>query len=148
MRCVWQVVGAAVMAVAAATAYGQTPQDPSGVLLEVKRFVVEGDPNPLSPQETAAILARHLGTHRSLDTIEAAARALEDAMREKGYSFHRVIVPAQRPAAGDVRLRVLRFNLAQVTVTGNQHFARENILRALPELQPGRSPDVGELSRQ
>jgi hemolysin activation/secretion protein len=140
------VVGA-VLAVAAGaisieSAHGQD------VLLEIKRFVLEGDPNPLSQPETDAILSRHLGTHKSLDSIEAAARALEDAMREKGFSFHRVIVPAQRPAAGELRLRVLRFNLAQLTVTGNQHFSSENILRALPGLQPGQSPDVQEVSRQ
>jgi len=146
--CMGQFVAAALIAVAAASAPAQTPQETGAVLLEVKRFVVEGDLNPLSAQETDAILSRHLGTHKSLDTIEAAARALEEAMRDKGYSFHRVIVPAQRPAAGELRLRVLRFSLAQVTVTGNQYFARENILRALPELQPGQSPDVGELSRQ
>jgi len=148
LRGLSHAVVAAALTLAVATAMAQAPQDPGGVLLEIKRFVVEGDPNPLSQQETDAILVRHLGTHKSLDTIEAAARALEDAMREKGYSFHRVIVPAQRPAAGELRLRVLRFSLAQVTVTGNQHFTAENILRALPELKPGASPDVGELSRQ
>jgi DNA-binding beta-propeller fold protein YncE len=45
------------------------------VLLEVTRYAIEG-PNPLSEQETQAILAPHLGTHRSLNTIEAAAVAL------------------------------------------------------------------------
>ena len=147
-RSLCHAVVAAALTLAVVNAAAQTPPEAGAVLLEIRRFVVEGDPNPLSQQETDAILARHLGTHKSLDTIEAAARALEDAMREKGYSFHRVIVPAQRPAAGELRLRVLRFNLAQVAVTGNQHFSTENILRALPELQPGASPDVGSLSRQ
>ncbi|MBI3915824.1 MAG: ShlB/FhaC/HecB family hemolysin secretion/activation protein [Betaproteobacteria bacterium] len=148
MRHTCAVVAGAVLAFATTTVFSQPSQAPGGVLLEIKRFVVEGDANPLSQQETDAILARHLGTHKSLDTIEAAARALEDAMREQGYSFHRVIVPAQRPAAGELRLRVLRFNIAQLTVSGNQHFSNENILRALPELQAGQSPDVRELSRQ
>ena len=139
---------AAALSLAVASAVAQGTKDAGGVLLEIRRFVIEGDPNPLSQPETDAILGRHVGPHRSLDTIEAAARALEDAMREKGYSFHRVIVPAQRPAKGELRLRVLRFSLAQVTVTGNQHFSTGNILRALPELKPGASPDVGELSRQ
>jgi len=148
MRHTCAVVAGAVLAFATTAVFSQPSQAPGGVLLEIKRFVVEGDANPLSQQETDAILARHLGTHKSLDTIEAAARALEDAMREQGYSFHRVIVPAQRPAAGELRLRVLRFNIAQLTVSGNQHFSSENILRALPELQAGQSPDVRELSRQ
>lgn len=124
-------------------------QAPSGdaVLLEVKRFVIEGD-NPLSPQETDAILAPHLGQHKNLKTLEAAATALEATLRERGYSFHRVIVPAQRPTAGDLKLQILRFDLNQVTVTGNQHFSSENILRSLPALETGKSPDVRELGRQ
>jgi hemolysin activation/secretion protein len=148
LRSLGRAAVAAALSLAVTSAVAQATRDAGGVLLEIRRFVVEGDPNPLSQQETDAILARHIGTHRNLDTIEAAARALEDGMREKGYSFHRVIVPAQRPTGGELRLRVLRFNLAQVTVTGNQHFATENILRALPELKPGASPDVGELARQ
>src|SRR3970040_1022026 len=105
MRHTCVVVAGAVLAFATTAVFSQPSQAPGGVLLEIKRFVVEGDANPLSQQETDAILARHLGTHKSLDTIEAAARALEDAMREQGYSFHRVIVPAQRPAAGELRPR-------------------------------------------
>ena len=148
MRHACAAVAGAVLAFATTTVFSQSSQAPGTLLLEIKRYVVEGDPNPLSQQETDAILGRHLGAHKSLDTIEAATRALEDAMRERGYSFHRVIVPSQRPTAGELRLRVLRFNVAQLAVSGNQHFSSENILRALPELRLGQSPDVRELSRQ
>jgi hemolysin activation/secretion protein len=117
------------------------------VLLEVKRFVVEGD-NPLSAQETDAILAPHLGAHRSIETIEAAARALEKEIRDRGFAFHRVIVPAQRPERGDLRLQVLSFRLDDIHVTGNQHFSSENILRSIPALESGRTPNVMELGRQ
>ena len=117
------------------------------VLLDVKRFVVEGD-NPLSASETEAVLAPHLGQHRSLNTLEAAAKALEAAIRDQGFSFHRVIVPAQRPVGGELKLQVLRFTLHEVTVTGNQHFSTENILRSLPALEPGTSPDIREIGRQ
>ena len=127
----------------ACTAFAQTGE----VLLEVRQFALEGE-NPLSEQEAQSILAPHLGRHTSLATIEAAANALEAAMRGRGHSFHRVIVPAQRPAAGVVRLQILHFRVADVTVSGNQYFTNENILRSLPELQAGRAPDLRELSRQ
>lgn len=117
------------------------------LLLDVKRFVVEGD-NPLSAAQTDALLAPHLGPHKSLATLEAAATALEDAIRARGQSFHRVIVPAQRPASGELRLQILTFPLNEITVTGNRHFSRENILRSVPGLVPGKSPDVRELGRQ
>ena len=68
-------------------------------------------------------------------------------MREHGYSFHRVIVPAQRPADGVIKLQVLQFRIAEVTVAGNQHFSNENVLRSVPALQAGKTPDLRELSR-
>lgn len=116
-------------------------------LLVVQRFVIEGD-NPLSEGETQALLRPHLGPHESLATLEAAAIKLQEAIRAKGSSFHRVIVPAQQPEAGELKLRILPFTLDQVTVTGNQHFSKENILRSVPGLRPGRVPNVGLLAQQ
>jgi len=120
---------------------------PGGVLLVVTRYEVAGT-NPLGAEETQSALRPFLGEHRSLASLEAGALALENLMRERGYAFHRVIVPAQRPEGGVVRLEVLRFSLGNVNVTGNQHFDRANILRSLPALKPGDSPDVVELARQ
>jgi len=143
--------GSAVLLAAVLCATGMPVQGESAPgaapLLEVRRFVVEGE-NPLSPQETESILAPHLGAHKSLTTIEAAATALEQAIRQKGYAFYRVIVPAQRPAGGELRLRILHFPINEVTVTGNQHFSKENILRSLPALEAGKSPDLKTLSSQ
>jgi hemolysin activation/secretion protein len=117
------------------------------ILLVVTRYDVTG-PNPLGAEETAAVLSAHLGEHRSLSSLEAGALALENAMRERGFAFHRVIVPAQRPEGGVVRLEVLRFSLGAVNVSGNRHFTAANIMRSLPALAPGVSPDVVELARQ
>ncbi|HWO42331.1 MAG TPA: POTRA domain-containing protein, partial [Candidatus Eisenbacteria bacterium] len=116
-------------------------------VLEVKRFVIEGE-NPLSPQETEAILAPHLGPHKSLATLDNAARALERALHARGYSFYRVIVPAQRPVGGELKLRVLHFTVSEITVTGNQYFTAENIRRSVPALQTGTSPDLRAVSSQ
>jgi hemolysin activation/secretion protein len=145
----WIVLRAFAFAICIGPAAGWCQEKPvaSAPILEIKRFVVEGD-NPLSPEETQAILAPHLGVHRSLTTIEAAASALEQALRDRGYSFHRVIVPAQRPSGGELKLQVLSFPLNEVTVTGNEHFSTENILRSLPGLEPGKSPDLKALSSQ
>ena len=145
-RRIWLVAAAAAVLAAYAPAHAQTP--PAGdMLLEVKRFEVVGN-NPLSESDTEAMLSRHLGRHTSLTTLEAAAESLENRMREQGFSFHRVIVPAQKPSGGVVRLEVLQFPLDSVEVTGQQHFSRENILRSLPGLKPGPSPDVREIARE
>ena len=116
-------------------------------LLQITRFVIEG-PNPLSEQETQALLAPHLGPHSDLASIEAAADTLEKAIRAHGHSFHRVIVPAQNPQSGELKLRVLGFSLAEVNVSGNRFFSSDNILRSLPGFRSGISPDLQELGRQ
>ena len=139
-RCVLAAAAAAI----ATGPFAQGAGEP--VLLEVTHYAIEGE-NPLSEQQTQAILAPHLGTHRSLNTIEAAALALESALRAQGYSFHRVILPAQRPAGGEVKLRILQFPLAEVRVTNNHYFTSENILASLPALRPGTPPDVRVLAR-
>ena len=117
------------------------------VLLDVVRFDISGN-NPLSEADTAAVLAPHLGPHTSLGSLEAAATALENRLRDAGYSFHRVIIPAQKPAQGVVRLDILQFPLASVEVTGNEHFSADNIRRSLPGLVAGTTPDVNEMSRE
>lgn len=132
---------------AAALLLGTAAYSADTPLLEVRRFVVEGE-NPLSEAETQSLLRPYLGPHESLATLEAAATALQDAIRDRGHSFHRVIVPAQQPAAGELTLRVLPFKLDQIKVTGNKFFSAENVLRSVPGLKPGRSPNVGLLAQQ
>jgi hemolysin activation/secretion protein len=127
---------------AASPAAGAAP-----VLLVVERFEVVG-PNPLDAAATAAALAPHLGEHRTLATLEGAAVALESRLRERGHAFHRVILPAQRPSGGVVRLEVLAFPLSTVAVTGNRHFSSDNVLRSLPGLVPGAAPDMARLSSE
>lgn len=129
------------------TAWGQAPSATDAPLLDIKRFVIEGD-NPLSDSETQSLLAKHLGPHNDLASIETAANTLEKAIRDRGQVFHRVIVPAQRPESGELKLRVLKFALANASVSGNKHFSRENILRSLPAFAPGGSPDIQDLGRQ
>lgn len=136
----------ALLAAFAGGAYGAETAA-TDVLLDVKGFQVLGQ-NPLSASETDAILLPHLGKHSDLKTLEAAAAALEQRVRDRGFAFYRVILPAQKPSDGVVTLQVLQFPLGVATVTGNQNFSSENILRSLPELEPGKSPDVAELSRQ
>ncbi|MCP4040679.1 MAG: ShlB/FhaC/HecB family hemolysin secretion/activation protein, partial [Gammaproteobacteria bacterium] len=100
----------------------------------VKGFTVSGD-NPLTDTETQRILESFSGEHKGLERVQSAAQTLERALRERGYAFHRVVLPAQNPAGGIIRLEVLTFHMDQVTVTGNLHFSEGNILAGLPMLR-------------
>ncbi|HCX33544.1 MAG TPA: hypothetical protein DHV08_08290 [Rhodocyclaceae bacterium] len=131
---------------AAFPAHAQAPETPGALSLSISRFSIEGD-NPLPAAQTEAVLRPHLGEHHDLGTIEAAAQALEDAIRARGHSFHRVVVPAQKPEGGVVVLRVLRFDIDRVSVIGNRHFSSANILASLPALKPGTAPDTRAIAR-
>ncbi len=132
--------GATLMAQQAAPAPATEPT------LDVRRYVIDGD-SPLTANETGAILAPFIGEKRTLRSIEGAANALERAMRDRGFAFHRIFVPAQKPVDGEVRLQVIQFRLGQVEVTGNEHFTAENIRRSLTSLKEGEVPEVQILGR-
>ncbi len=136
---------AACLALSASPAQAEAPS-PQEPTLDVTRYRIEGK-TPLSDAQVAAILAAHVGEKRSIAQIEQAAKALEKAFRDEGHVFHRVLVPVQKPEGGEVVLQVLAFNLAKVTVSGNQHFSTENILRSLPALRVGEPPDMDDLGR-
>lgn len=132
--------------VALALISGAAAAQEGGPTLDVTRYVVEGN-NPFDEAKTAAILAPHLGAGRTLSQLEAASEGLEKALRAAGYSFHRVVIPAQKPEAGVVKLQVLQFTLSQVTVSGNENFSEQNIRRSVPSLVEGQAPDVKAIGR-
>jgi hemolysin activation/secretion protein len=114
--------------------------------LDVARYRVEGD-TLLSEVELTMLLAPFVGEKRSLKEIEQAARTLEMNLHRRGYVFHRVFIPAQKPTQGEVVFQVIRFNLANINVVGNEHFSAGNIRRSLPALQEGAAPDMANLGR-
>ncbi|HSW19868.1 MAG TPA: ShlB/FhaC/HecB family hemolysin secretion/activation protein [Ramlibacter sp.] len=120
------------------------PVAPAAPTIDVTRYVLDGK-LPLSDAQVQATLAPYIGPRKSLSDIEGAAQALETELRNKGYAFHRLYVPAQRPANGEIRLQVVEFTLGAVEVTGNESFSSDNIRRSLPTLKEGVSPEVKTL---
>ena len=116
-----------------------------GPRFAVSGFVVEGA-NPLPASETRRILEPFTGRSVSLDDLQAAAAALEDALKAAGYGVVRVVLPPQ-DTGGEIRLRVLTFTLGAVKVTGNRHFDVASIRRSLPSLRPGETPNLRALAR-
>ena len=111
----------------------------------VNEFVVSGD-NPLGDR-ALAILKPYAGEQSGLEGLSAAADALEQALIDAGYSFHRVSLPPQPLDSGRVELRVVAFVLGKIDIEGNRFFDRDNILNALPQLQPGAAPNTRLLGR-
>jgi len=116
------------------------------VRFTVARFAVEGD-NPLSEEQTQALLAQYTGEYSGLEGLLAAADELERALADEGYSFHRVSLPPQALDGGTVVLKVVRFRLGKVSVTGNENFDASSITRSLPPLIPGEAPDTAAIAK-
>lgn len=117
---------------------------------DIKAYKVEG--STLIPPDTVEfILAPFTGKGRDFETVREAAGTLEKAYRRRGFATVRVVVPAQEPAGGIIRLRVVETRIGKVSVEGNKFFTSDNIRNSLPALREGEAPDMdaiaGELKR-
>ena len=143
----------AVAMLAALSAMAQTPQAappemvaPDKPVFAIRGFDVTGE-NPLSASETTRVLAPYLRNDASMETLQKATAALEAALKERGYALHRVVLPPQ--GVGDaVNLKIVKFVLGKITVTGLDRFDEANIRASVPELAEGQAPNFKTLSVQ
>ncbi|MCZ4314887.1 hypothetical protein O4H66_15890 [Comamonadaceae bacterium G21597-S1] len=118
---------------------------PAEASFTVSGYAVEGD-NPLGEAQTQAALAPFVGKHEGIERLQQAATALETLLRQNGYGFYRVVLPPQ-DIGGVIRLQMFRFTVGTVEIKGNQFFSNDNIMRSLPQLANGSSPNTNALAR-
>ncbi len=111
----------------------------------VNNFLIEGD-NPLDV-DIDELLAPYIGEHYGLDGLSAASEVIGQALNDAGFTFHRAVLPPQTLDTGTVTIKIVKFNLGQIEVEGNQNFSEQNILGSLPELKIGQAPNRKRLSR-
>jgi len=126
-------------------AFAEPKQEDGIVYFTVDAFDVTGE-NPLGSEETRELLAPYLGEQAGFLGLANAAEVLEGAIKQKGYAFHRVIIPPQR-AKGTIELRVLVFKIGDVIVEGNDVFGTDSVLAMLPSLETGETPNSRALTR-
>ena len=90
----------------------------------------------------------HLGPARTIEDVEAARRALEQAYQGAGYLTVLVDIPEQQVEGGLVRLRVTEGKIGQVKISGNRFYSRGEIRRRTPELTPGSVPDFVQVQSE
>jgi len=113
--------------------FAQAPSFP------IKSFNIDGE-IPLSDSQIEKVLGIFGGNDKGLSDLQSAAKALEEAIKSYGHIFYRVVVPPQKLESGKVTLKVLRFTINKVEVTGNEYFNDENVKASLPHLKVGDSP--------
>jgi len=140
--CAWPVALACLVLLP-----GPVPaQDIPQVRFTVVRFEVSGE-NPLSAAETQTILEPFTGEHAGLEGLLAAADVLQVAIKKRGSSFNRVVLPRQTLQEGVVRLEIIALKVSKVRVTGAAHHTEKNIRDSVPDLVEGVQPSMRTLAR-
>lgn len=112
----------------------------------IKGFDITGD-NPLPAGEVSTILAPFLRTDATMETLQKATAALEQALKDKGFGLHRVALPPQE-VGQSVTLNIVKFVIGKVIVEGNDRISVANIRSSLPELVEGQAPNFNTLAVQ
>ena len=113
----------------------------------VHKFSVDGEEvkSILSEEKIAVYLKPFEEKSYDLKGLQEVSKNLEAMIRNEGYAFYRVVLPAQSLNLGEVKLNVIAFNLENITVEGNESFSIDNVLTSLPTLKEGKSPNTQTL---
>ncbi|GAB3460725.1 hypothetical protein GCM10027321_20510 [Massilia terrae] len=121
------------------------PQAGEAIRFDITRFEVDG--NTLLPSaDVERTVAPFAGRGRDFGDVQRALEALEELYHQRGYNVVTVQLPEQELNGGVVRLRVVQTRIGKVIVSGNQAFSEANIRASLPTLQPGRTPNLKQVS--
>jgi hemolysin activation/secretion protein len=102
----------------------------------VTTYVVEG--NTILNQSTIeAILDKYKGSEIQLGDLEKARIELEKTYHQAGYPTVLVNLPEQTIEGGVIKLQVLEAPLIEISVTGNEHYKRYQIMEKLPSVKYG-----------
>lgn len=129
-------------------AQAQEAAPPEKAHFDVMEYRVLGN-TVLAPRDIEAAVYPFLGPAKSLDDVEQARLALENAYRSAGRGTVFVDIPEQDVGEdGVIRLRVTEGRLNTVRVTGAKYFSGRQIRAALPSAERSAVPDLPELQRQ
>lgn len=112
----------------------------------VSEFKVTGA-NPLDATKTRASLDPFLGDFDGLDGLLAAADSLQQTLNKQGYTFYKAVLPPQTLEGGVVILDVVPLKFGDINLEGNEHFSNDNILRSLPSVVSGNTPDTAAIAQ-
>lgn len=102
----------------------------------VTTYVVDGN-TILMQSAIDAILDKYKGGNIQFEDLERARTELEKAYHDAGYPTVLVNLPEQTIESGVVKLQVVEATLVEITVTGNEHYKRYQIMEKLPSVKYG-----------
>lgn len=89
-----------------------------------------------------------LGPNKSIDTVMAAQKALEELYHNQGYQTIVVDIPEQTVESGIVYLEVLEGKVSRLRVKGAHYFSLNKIKAGVPEIAEGKVPNFPVMQKQ
>ena len=123
------------VAAAGTTGPAKSPPSPR---FTVYNYQIEGN-SLLSPKFISMLLTNipgAYGTNVSFDDIREVRNQLLAGYREQGYVAVAVDIPQQKLTNATVKLQVVEGRIDAINVTGNRYFSSNNVMRAMPGLDP------------
>jgi len=102
----------------------------------------------LPTRQVESAVYPHLGPGKTIDDVQAARAALEQAYHAAGYSSVFVDVPEQSIGEGIVRLSVTEGRVGSLRVSGERYVSGRAIRAAVPSLAPGTVPHFPDVQQQ
>jgi hemolysin activation/secretion protein len=114
----------------------------------VNKFTIDGESlsSILDNEKIENYLKSFQEKSFNLKELQEVGKGLETMIREEGFAFYRVILPPQSLNSGEVKLKIIAFDIGDINVEGNQYFSIENVLASLPELKKDISPNTKDLA--
>ncbi len=128
----------------------EIPQElvhPPKTTLYIRAYRIQGT-KVLPRADVDEAVYPYLGPDRSVEDVEAARAALEQAYHEKGFQTVTVSVPRQNPARGIIYLQVTETPVGRLRVKGAKYNDIEKIKKRAPSLAEGTVPDFNEVQRE
>ncbi len=114
---------------------------------DVWEYRVEGN-TVLDGRAVERVVYAQLGPGKTIDDVNAARTALEQAYRDAGYPTVFVDVPEQAVGRGLVRLKVTEGRVSRLRITGARYFSNGWLREQLPEATPGTVPRIEAFQAQ
>jgi hemolysin activation/secretion protein len=133
-----------------ATCFSQTgaaPPAAAAAHFDVAEIRILGN-STLPSIDIERVIYPFVGPGKTIDDLNAARQALENAYHAKGYGTVFVDLPEQEVAEGLVRLKVTEGRLERVSFSGTRYFSNRRILAKLPDAAQGGVPNLPRLQQE
>ncbi|MDR0280254.1 MAG: ShlB/FhaC/HecB family hemolysin secretion/activation protein [Paucimonas sp.] len=145
-RCL-AALGALALAVGMAAANADEAPAEAQRKVDIAEYVVRGN-SVLDARAIEEAVYPFLGPQRSMQDIEGARDALQDAYQSRGYQSVYVELPEQQVADGVVYLQVSETKVGRVRVVGAKHYSPKDVREEVPALVEGAVPDFDKVQSQ